>query len=200
MPSPVSGTRLGEMKVAVEEQPVEAVEIRFRLVQLALQPAIIECLASSGLDDSAAQHGMAGLVRALSTPDTARRRRPAPASAVPEDDVGESERRMWLAGGTDTVAHDPILAERMRNLEVGDWVRLTDAEGESAAAKVAWISPLTSRYLLVNRRGLRVLAASAEELAALATAGRLSIGAERTAFDEAMRQVRRHLDRGTGTR
>ena len=66
--------------------------------------------------------------------------------------------------------------------------------------KVAWLSPLTSRYLLVNRRGLRVLVASAEELAALAGAGRLTIGAERTAFDEAMRQVKRHLDRASATR
>lgn len=167
---------------------------------IALQPAIIECLASSGLDDSAAQHGMAGLVRALATPDTARRVNPAPPLQMPEDDSGESERRLWLAGGTDTVRHDPLLAERMRELDVGDWVRLTNAEGETTAAKVAWVSPLTSRYLLVNRRGLRVLVASAEELAALASANRLAIGAERTAFDEAMRQVRRHLDRGTGTR
>ncbi|GAA5071710.1 DUF1631 family protein [Lysobacter panacisoli] len=167
---------------------------------LALQPAIIECLASSGLDDSAAQHGMAGLVRALIDPDTSRRVRPVPPIAVPEDDAGEGERRLWLAGGTDTIRHDALLAERMRELDVGDWVRLTNAEGETTAAKVAWVSPLTSRYLLVNRRGLRVLVASVEELAALAGSNRLSIGAERTAFDEAMRQVRRHLDRATGTR
>ena len=167
---------------------------------LALQPAIVECLASSGMDDSAAQHGMAGLVRALATPDTPRGRRAPPPLAVPEDDAGENERKLWLVGGTDTLAHDQILAERMRALEAGDWVRLTDAEGESVAAKIAWVSPLTSRFLLVNRRGLRVLVASAEELAVLASAGRLTIGAERTAFDEAMRQVRRHLDRATGTR
>ena len=40
-----------------------------------------------------------------------------------------------------------------------------------------------------------MLVVSPEELASLASAGRLTIGAERTAFDEAMRQVRRHLDR-----
>ncbi|MFC3552035.1 DUF1631 family protein [Lysobacter cavernae] len=167
---------------------------------LALQPVIVQCLASSGLDDSAAQHGMAGLVRALATPDTPRRARPASPLPMPEDDGGSSERTLWLVGGTDTIAHDPILAERMRNLEIGDWVRLTDANGEAAAAKIAWISPLTSRMLLVNRRGLRVLIASAEELAALAGEGRLTVGAERTAFDEAMRQVRRHLDRAVGAR
>jgi len=167
---------------------------------LALQPAIIDCLASSGLDDSAAQHGMAGLVRALATPDTPRQHSAASPVPVPEDDTGEAERRMWLAGGADAVAHDPLLAERMRTLEVGDWLRMTSVEGESTAVKVAWLSPLTSRYLLVNRRGLRVLVASAEELAALAGVGRLTIGAERTAFDEAMRQVKRHLDRASATR
>ncbi|HEY5849897.1 MAG TPA: DUF1631 family protein [Lysobacter sp.] len=162
---------------------------------LALQPAIVDCLASSGLDDSAAQHGMAGLVRALATPDTPRRRRATPPLTMPEDDATESERKLWLVGGTDTMTHDQILAERMRSLETGDWVRITDSQGESVAAKIAWVSPLTSRFLLVNRRGIRMLVASPEDLAALASAGRLTIGAERTAFDEAMRQVRRHLDR-----
>ncbi|WP_396616869.1 DUF1631 family protein [Lysobacter soli] len=167
---------------------------------LALQPAIIDCLASSGLDDSAAQHGMAGLVRALATPDTPRRHVPVSPESMPEDDAGEAERRLWLVGDAEGVRHDPLLAERMSTLEVGDWLRLTNVEGESTAVKVAWLSPLTSRYLLVNRRGLRVLVASAEELAALAGAGRLTIGAERTAFDEAMRQVKRHLDRASATR
>jgi hypothetical protein len=120
---------------------------------------------------------------------------------MPDDDTSENERRLWLVDGTDTTAtHDQILAERMRELEVGDCMRLTNAEGEVTAVKVAWVSPLTSRLLLVNRRGLRVLVASPEDLAALSHAGRMSLGAERTAFDEAMRQVRRHLDRGTGTR
>ncbi|MGO1071333.1 DUF1631 family protein [Lysobacter sp. CA199] len=161
---------------------------------LALQPIIVQCLASSGLDDSAAQHGMAGLVRALATPDKERSEHPLPTSAEVEEDVAE-ERRLYLAGGTAQVAHDPLLAQRMRQLEPGDWLRLTNTQGETVAVKVAWISPLTSRFLLVNRRGVRALVASAEELAVLAAAGRLMVGAERTAFDEAMRQVRRHLDR-----
>lgn len=161
---------------------------------LALQPIIVQCLASSGLDDSAAQHGMAGLVRALASPDKERTKHPMPSTAEFEEDVAE-ERRLYLAGGTAQVAHDPLLAERMRQLEPGDWLRLTNTQGETVAVKVAWISPLTSRFLLVNRRGVRALVASAEELAVLASGGRLLVGAERTAFDEAMRQVRRHLDR-----
>ncbi|MGJ7903892.1 DUF1631 family protein [Lysobacter sp. 1R34A] len=161
---------------------------------LALQPIIVQCLASSGLDDSAAQHGMAGLVRALVTPDIERAKHPLPTTAEVEEDVAE-ERRLYLAAGTTSANHDPLLAERMRQLEPGDWLRLTNTQGETIAVKVAWSSPLTSRFLLVNRRGVRALVASAEELATLASAGRLVVGAERTAFDEAMRQVRRHLDR-----
>lgn len=161
---------------------------------LALQPIIVQCLASSGLDDSAAQHGMAGLVRALSTPDKERAEHPLPSAAEFEEDVAE-ERRLYLTGGDAQMAHDPLLAERMRQLEPGDWLRLTNIQGETVAVKVAWVSPLTSRFLLVNRRGVRALVASAEELAVLAASGRLLVGAERTAFDEAMRHVRRHLDR-----
>ncbi|WP_394540427.1 DUF1631 family protein [Lysobacter enzymogenes] len=161
---------------------------------LALQPIIIQCLSSSGLDESAAQQAMAGLVRALATPDKERADHPQPSAAEVEEDVAE-ERRRYLADDAAQGGHDPLLAERMRQLEPGDWLRLTSLQGETVAVKVAWFSPLTSRLLLVNRRGVRALVASAEELAVLAASGRLVVGAERTAFDEAMRQVRRHLDR-----
>lgn len=161
---------------------------------LALQPIIIQCLSSSGLDESAAQHAMAGLVRALATPDKERSDHPQPSAAEVEEDVAE-ERRRYLDDAAAQGGHDPLLAERMRQLEPGDWLRLTSLQGETIAVKVAWLSPLTSRLLLVNRRGVRALVASAEELAVLASNGRLVVGAERTAFDEAMRQVRRHLDR-----
>jgi hypothetical protein len=43
----------------------------------------------------------------------------------------------------------------------GEWLRLLDPAGQAVAVKVAWISPMTGRFLLVNRRGLRVLVASA---------------------------------------
>ncbi|MCF7221895.1 DUF1631 family protein [Marilutibacter chinensis] len=161
---------------------------------LSIEPLVLRCLASSGLDDSAAQHGMAGLVRALATPDGPRRAQTAKPLAGGETVESGEERRLWLAGGTATIGHDPAIAERMRALKVGDWVRLTDVHGEIVAAKVAWISPMTSRFLLVNRRGLRVLVASAEELAVMQQDGRLVVGSERSAFDEAMRRVRERLD------
>lgn len=167
---------------------------------LALEPAIVQCLASSGLDDSAARHALAGLVHALATPDRPRNVQPPPPRAGEAEDEGAEERRVWLSGTGGTGEPDGSLVELLRGLKAGDWVRLTDTQGEVVPAKVAWISPLTSRMLLVNRRGMRVLAASVDELAVLAGAGRLVLGTESTAFDEAMRQVRQRLDKAVGQR
>ena len=58
--------------------------------------------------------------------------------------------------------------------------------------------PLTGRFLLVNRRGVRVLVASAEQLASLAAEGRLVAGTEQAPFDEAMRQLQQRLSRAVG--
>ena len=157
---------------------------------LALEAPLTECLASSGLDATAASHGLAGIVRGLADPDAMRRVRPMPA---PVRDEPEQESRLWLAGGTDTLQADPAWVARIRELEVGSWVRLSDAQGEPASAKVAWISPLTSRLLLVNRRGMRVLAASIEELAVLAGEGRLEVASGQSPFEAAMEQLQRQL-------
>ena len=162
---------------------------------LALQEAITQCLASSGLDEDAAMQQLAGLVAALALPDVPRDVPPVPMAPVLDEDVSTEDASLWLglAGGTDTVAHDPEIAARMRRLLPGEWLRLLDPAGQAVAVKVAWISPMTGRFLLVNRRGLRVLVASAAELASLAQAGRLHVGAERAPTDEAMRHLRDRL-------
>lgn len=161
---------------------------------ISLQQDIAECLSSSGLDDAATREWMAGLVRTLSRPDTPRSLHELPEPPHAEED-GAS---LHLAGGTDSHDFDPSVVERMRQLRPGDWVRLTGREDEPVAAKVAWISPLTKRYLLVNRRGARVLVASAEQLAALDSEGRLDLAAEKAPFDAAMQQLHHRLDRAVG--
>jgi hypothetical protein len=164
---------------------------------LALEAPLTECLASSGLDATAAGHGLAGIVRGLADPDASRRIRPMPPAVRDEP---EQETRLWLAGGTDTVRHDPQIAATIRQLEVGAWLRLTDAQGETVSVKLAWVSPLTARLLLVNRRGVRVLVASVEELAVLAADGRLVIDTGRSPFDAAMRQLQDQLELAVGHR
>jgi Mg2+ and Co2+ transporter CorA len=162
---------------------------------IALQPAIVECLNSCGLDHGAADQWLAGLVRALALPDLQRSVHPLPPPQVADE---EAEQGLRVVGGHAALDFDPEVAARMRQLEPGEWLRLQDARGERIAAKVAWISPLTARLLLVNRRGGRVLVASPEQLAALVAEGRLTLGNEQAPFDEALSQVRQQLARAVG--
>ena len=159
---------------------------------LALENSLIECLSSSGLDEHAAGEWMATLARELGFPDRARAVRPAPALQLADE--SEDTRLLQVVGGHGGLDFDPAVAERMRDLQPGSWLRLVDEHGEEGSVKVAWVSPLTSRLLLVNRRGVRKLVASPEQLAALVKAGNLLLDAADMPFDEAMRQVRQRLD------
>lgn len=78
---------------------------------------------------------------------------------------------------------------RIRALQVGAWVDLTDASGEHQAAKLSWISPISHKMLFVNRRGVRLCALTPEEMAALMRENKLSIREVDTAFERAMTQV-----------
>ena len=163
---------------------------------IALQPAITECLVSCGLDEHGAHDWLAGVVRALAQPDLPRALRKLPPPVVADDEAEQGPLR--VVGGHAGLDFDPQVAARMKLLAPGEWLRLLDAQGEHVAAKVAWISPLSGRYLLVNRRGIRVLVASAEQLASLVAEGRLVVGTEQAPFDEAMRQMRNRLGRAVG--
>jgi len=94
-----------------------------------------------------------------------------------------------VVGGRDQLDYDPEVAERMRALAIDTWVQLTGESGRSEPAKVSWISPISSRFLFVNRRGARVLVASAEELAAMEKQGRVQVRPSGSAFDNALQQI-----------
>ncbi len=159
---------------------------------LALHDGLVECLSSSGLDEQVAGEWMAGLARTLAFPDVPREAPQLP-KAPPRDQ--DDSPLLRIVGGTDQLDYDPAVAERMRALRPGDWMRLSDDRGVEGSVKVAWISPLTSRLLLVNRRGVRQLVASPEQLAALVRSGHLFAEADELPFDEAMRLVRQKLGR-----
>ena len=94
-----------------------------------------------------------------------------------------------LVGGSATLDFDPDMAEQMRALAVGTWVQLVGESGRGEPAKVSWISPISNRLLFVNRRGGRILVASAEELAAMEKLGRIQLRPAGAAFDAAMQQM-----------
>lgn len=84
-----------------------------------------------------------------------------------QDAKTEAAPRMRIVAGTDLLDFDADMHERVRALRIGDWLQLLAPSGRMEPAKVSWVSPISSRLLLVNRRGVRVLTASTEELAAM---------------------------------
>ena len=111
-----------------------------------------------------------------------------PAQAVaPEPPAPEPH--LEVVAGTAGLDYDAAMLARIRKLQVGSWVQLQAGDGHFAPAKVSWISPISSRLLLVNRRGIRVLVASVEELAVMAKLGKVIVREAATAFEDAMHQV-----------
>lgn len=166
---------------------------------LELQGPLGRCYASCGLDATAARESLAKIVSALAFPDQDRRTHGLPAEDYPAD---AADTQTWgglrLAGGTDTLDYDLAVAARMRRLRVGQNLRLIEDDGRETAARIAWVSPLTSRFLIVNRRGMRKLVVSPEELAALVGNGRVVLRSAEAPFDEAMRDMWQQL--GSQTR
>ena len=106
---------------------------------------------------------------------------------VPEPE--QSDPQLEFVAGNDTLDYDGSMLARMRALKIGHWLQLVASNGHAEPAKVSWISPISSRLLLVNRRGIRVLVASVEELAAMAKIGKVSLREAESAFEDAMQQV-----------
>lgn len=182
--------RLGDGLVAADRASAAGRGRELADKLLALEPQILGSLAASGLDDSAARHALAVLVKSLVNPDAPRDLHAVQAEDNPEE---REEAAQWFGAAEPPLAPAADALARAAALAVGDWVQLRDVRGVEVMAKVAWISPMTERRLLVNRRGVRVLAASVEQLARMAGEGRLEQAHERAAVEQAMHQVRQTL-------
>jgi hypothetical protein len=165
---------------------------------LELQGPLGRCYASCGLDAVAARDSLAKIVTALAFPDQPRMLHPLPVDESPAAAVEPSDAATWgglrVVGGTETFDYDLALAARLRRLRVGQNLRLIEEDGRETAARIAWVSPLTSRFLIVNRRGMRKLVVSPEELAALIGQGRAALRSSEAPFDEAMREMWQQLN------
>lgn len=163
-----------------------------RLIEL--QTPLGRCYASCGLDASSARDSLARIVTALAFPDAPRRVHAVP---VEEQPAENAENTQWggirLAGGSDSLEFDPEVATRMRKLRVGQSLRLIEDDGHGTVGRIAWVSPLTSRFLIVNRRGMRKLVVSPEELASLVAKGRVTLRSSEPPFDGAMRDMWQQL-------
>ena len=151
-----------------------------------------EILNSAGFTETAAQGALdalsetfARMAKGQTLPESDAR---IATQSIPLDPVAEAP-KLEVVADNSHLDYDDAVLERVRELKVGDWLQLANADQTFAPAKVSWISPISSRLLLVNRRGIRVLVASTQELAAMVTLDKIRLREGNTAFDDAMHQM-----------
>ncbi|HZW19212.1 MAG TPA: DUF1631 family protein, partial [Luteimonas sp.] len=191
-----SAIALGDAMVQVDTDAAHARGAVVADQLLALQAPLVDCYSSCGMDAGSARDSMARIISALGLPDTVRSVH-VPRALDGEPDGLEDDQKpavLRVVGGHDALEFDPAIAARMRRLRPGQGLRLVDEDGHETAARVAWISPLTSRLLIVNRRGVRKMVVSPEELAVLVGSGQAIVRSVDAPFDEAMKQLWQHLN------
>jgi hypothetical protein len=104
---------------------------------------------------------------------------PAITEAAPEieDDFDPDDMSVNIDAGS---------LQAVRDLKVGDWVEFVDEAGTRERAKLSWISPISGKYLFVNRRGLKVADRTAAQLATELQDQRAMILEEVPLFDRAL--------------
>lgn len=76
---------------------------------------------------------------------------------------------------------------QVKAMKVGTWIEFTGADGTTKErAKLSWISPISSKYLFVNRKGLKVADKTVQALAIEIRRGDAAILEEVPLFDRAL--------------
>jgi hypothetical protein len=81
---------------------------------------------------------------------------------------------------------DDDVVRSVRELKVGSWLEFIEENGQRERAKLSWISPISSKYLFVNRRGLKVCDKTVYGLAAELRRGSAVVLEEVPLFDRAL--------------
>lgn len=160
----------------------------------AWRPALQQVFASVGMNADAASGAVDALhdtlqAVAASRPDLEKALPELPQVILPKPAAEEDPAGVELVGGIDTLDFDHSDADHFRKLEIGTWLDFIDKDNKVQAGKLSWVSPISSRLLFVNRRGVRFCVASPEELAAMVRMGRLRTHHSEDAFDAAMKGV-----------
>jgi hypothetical protein len=162
------------------------------------RPSLQKVFASVGMNPDAASSAVDALhdtlqAVAASRPDLEKSLPELPQVILPQASEDEST-PIQLVGGTDTLDFDSTDADHFRGLPIGTWLDFVDKDNKVQAGKLSWVSPISSRLLFVNRRGVRFCVASPEELAVMVRLGRLRAHEDEDAFDSAMQGVIERLD------
>ena len=165
----------------------------------AWRPGLLKVFSSVGMNLDAAGGAVDALhdtlqAVAAARPDLERALPELPQVVLPKPAVDEETTPIQLVAGADTLDFDHSDADHFRGLAIGTWLDFIDKDNKVQPGKLSWVSPISSRLLFVNRRGVRFCVASPEELAAMVRLGRLRTHQSEDAFDSAMQGVIERLE------
>ena len=69
-----------------------------------------------------------------------------------------------VAGSVDDISDEFL--ECAKSLEIGQWVEFCSPDGNKIKGKLSWKSPITSIFVFVNRRGVKIAEKSLHGFAA----------------------------------
>jgi hypothetical protein len=162
--------RLGLANVAFQEQDVERLLGQLHAYyRQQLGEADIGSAMAAGIDDDASMQAIPDSIQPI-----------AEAGATLDDNSFD-----------DSVAVAPDSPEWLlvQSLQPGTWIEFSLLDEAMTRAKLSWISPMSGRYLFVNRRGLKVADYAPHELAVLLADGHARILAANALFDRAMTAI-----------
>ncbi len=114
---------------------------------------------------------------------------PAPAASREESFVEEIARqadREEIDNQVETELIEDEHYRAAREIKVGTWVEFRTSEDKVERAKLSWISPISAKYLFVNRKGLKVADKTVLGLAHELRQGRAMILEDVPLFDRAL--------------
>ena len=85
-----------------------------------------------------------------------------------------------------------------RRIKVGTWVEFRHSETRAERAKLSWVSPISSKFLFVNRKGLKVADKTIWALAAELRHGRAMLLEDVPLFDRALDAIVERLKSSVG--
>jgi len=161
--------------------------LRQGLVNVAFQPQDIERLLAQLRDWYGLQLGepARGARPAAESVATAVAAIPESIQPIVEPPAAQDE----LPEESVPVATDSPEWHQVEALQPGVWLEFQLPDEPMVRAKLSWISPMSGRYLFVNRRGLKVADYAPQELAVLLAGGHAQVLATNALFDRAMSAI-----------
>ena len=110
---------------------------------------------------------------------------PAPATRSPVEEIVLSSASADEQDAAEELPESDEFVRAVRELKVGSWIEFI-SDGQRERAKLSWISPISAKYLFVNRRGLKVCDKTVAALAVELRRGSAIVLEEVPLFDRAL--------------